>query len=96
MANPRGIVAAIKANNWTVPTSKTGKTGKTETDMFIGPTRGSIKMIASTIVIPHIKTEGTMIAIAMTNLVVQMSEGTPRPQSKTRIIRVAVMLTMWR
>ncbi len=54
--------------------------------------RGAIKMIASTIAIPHTKTTRTAIATKMTNLIVA-TKATPRLQ-KSRIPRVATMPNM--
>jgi hypothetical protein len=66
------------------------ETNTTKTDTVIGLTRGTIKMIANTIAIPHAKI--ARIATKTINLVL-MTEVTPRLR-KPRIAKVATMPTM--
>ena len=86
---PRNLVAEIGTDS---PTTSTIKTDTTETDMVIGLMRGAIKMIASTITIPHAKTARTAITTKTTSLAV-MTEAMPRLR-KSRIARVATMPNM--
>ena len=51
-------------------------------------------MIAHTIANPHDRTEGTAIAIEMTNIVTTTTEGTRRLRNPLRIAKVVTMLTM--
>jgi hypothetical protein len=88
---PRNLVAKLGTDSLT---KSTIETDTTETDMVIGLMRGAIKMIASTIAIPHTKTARIAVAKETTSLVMT-TEATPRLR-KSRITRVATMPTMSR
>jgi hypothetical protein len=87
MIRPRNLVIGSRTNP---PTALTIKTDTTKTYTVIGLTRGTIKMIASTIAIPHAKI--ARIATKTINLAM-MTKVMPSLQ-KPRITRVATMPTM--